>query len=180
MVERAESPRPARTLLLGFNEVRSSKLQVIAFGKIKNPSFAALVADYRARIQTWIPLEETELKQHPERALAHRLETEAFDACVSQSARPRLTVVLDSGGKSWTTEQWSEQLAARDYEVNLAIGSTWGWSADILQRKNVVRVSFGQQTMAHELARVVLFEQIYRALCVTRNHPYHVQKDATL
>ncbi len=163
--------------------MRGSKLQVIAFGKLKNPACLDLADEYRTRIAAWMPIEEAELKPHPERQLAHRAETQALDECLARankSGRPRLTILLDSSGPSWTTEKWAEVLQSRDFEVSLAIGSTWGWSNEVLARKDIRKVSFGSQTMAHELARVVLYEQIYRALCALRNHPYHFEKNATL
>ena len=156
------------------------KLHCIAFGKLKHPAYKALAEEYRTRISPWMPLSEAELKPHFERPQARKIEHAAFLAELAKQSRPRPTIVLDASGPSWTTRQWADRLNAHGFEINLAIGSTWGWDPEWLANPSVIKVSFGKQTLAHELARVVAYEQVYRALCLLRNHPYHVENSATV
>lgn len=85
-------------------------------------------------------------------------------------------VLMDSRGKALTSEQFAAQLGGwRDAGVQVVvygIGPADGWSAEARARADAV-VSFGPMTLPHELARVVLAEQVYRALTILAGHPYH-------
>ncbi|MEO8725954.1 MAG: 23S rRNA (pseudouridine(1915)-N(3))-methyltransferase RlmH [Acidobacteriaceae bacterium] len=85
-------------------------------------------------------------------------------------------VLLDSSGKQRSSEQIAELIGkARDHSVQhlvFAIGGANGWTAASLQRASEV-LSLGTMTLPHELARLVLAEQIYRAFTILAGHPYH-------
>ncbi len=94
-----------------------------------------------------------------------------------QPNRPAATLLLfDSRGDTLTSEQFAELLGRlRDnaaQRVLLAIGPADGWSPAALARAHRV-LSLGRMTLPHELARVVVAEQIYRALTILAGHPYH-------
>ncbi len=137
-------------------------------------------------------------RSRPKSAAAESLASEYVDRaarympCASQSydsearfleALDRLTgrtapavVLLDSGGKQLTSEEFAACLGRlRDSGTQtalLAIGPADGWSAAARARADLV-LSFGRMTLPHELARVVLAEQVYRALTILAGHPYH-------
>ncbi len=85
-------------------------------------------------------------------------------------------ILLDSRGKQLSSEEFAAHLGRlRDsgtQSLILAIGPADGWSAAARARANLI-LSFGPITLPHELARAVLAEQIYRALTILANHPYH-------
>ena len=85
-------------------------------------------------------------------------------------------VILDSTGKQMTSEEFAGRLGRlRDDGVRrmvLAIGPADGWSAESRKRADLV-LSLGLMTMPHQMARVVLAEQVYRALTMLAGHPYH-------
>jgi 23S rRNA (pseudouridine1915-N3)-methyltransferase len=85
-------------------------------------------------------------------------------------------VLLDRRGRELSSEELAAQLGRwRDggaQTVIYAIGPADGWTAEARARADVV-VSFGPITLPHELARVVLAEQVYRALTILAGHPYH-------
>jgi 23S rRNA (pseudouridine1915-N3)-methyltransferase len=89
---------------------------------------------------------------------------------------PAYAILLDSRGRQFTSEEFAEQLGRiRDEGVQrlvLAIGPADGWSPAARQRANLV-LSLGRMTLPHQLARVVLAEQVYRALTILAGHPYH-------
>ena len=94
-----------------------------------------------------------------------------------QHQRPAATLLLfDSRGDILTSEQFAALLGnLRDnaaQRVVLAIGPADGWSSAALARAHRV-LSLGRMTLSHELARVVVAEQIYRALTILAGHPYH-------
>ncbi len=85
-------------------------------------------------------------------------------------------VALDSRGKQLSSEELAEfvqqHLERGSQELIFAIGPADGWSAAALARAQQT-LSLGKITLPHELARVVLAEQIYRAFTILNNHPYH-------
>ncbi len=84
-------------------------------------------------------------------------------------------LALDVKGKSWDTEQLSGQMAewmADGRDLALLVGGPEGLSDTCLQQANG-RWSLSALTMPHPLVRVVVAEQLYRALSLLRNHPYH-------
>ena len=94
-----------------------------------------------------------------------------------QPGRPAATLLLfDSRGDTLTSEQFAQLLGSlRDNatpRVLLAIGPADGWSQTALTRAHRT-LSLGRMTLPHELARVVVAEQVYRALTILAGHPYH-------
>jgi 23S rRNA (pseudouridine1915-N3)-methyltransferase len=85
-------------------------------------------------------------------------------------------ILLDSLGKQYRSEEFAELLGRlRDegaQRVVLAVGPADGWSAAGRERGNIL-LSLGRMTLPHQLARVVLAEQVYRALTILGGHPYH-------
>lgn len=93
-----------------------------------------------------------------------------------QGRTPALTVLLDSRGRQMTSEAFASWIGARRDEgtqhVVFAIGPADGWS-DAAKHRAQLLLSLGPFTLAHSLARLVLAEQIYRALTILAGHPYH-------
>lgn len=89
---------------------------------------------------------------------------------------PPMFVLLDERGKQMSSETFAKWLGRERDEgrqlIVFAIGSADGWSEDSRRRATSV-LSLGPMTLAHELARVVVCEQIYRALTILAGHPYH-------
>lgn len=94
----------------------------------------------------------------------------------SGNRRTPLLVLLDSRGKSFTSETFagwlSQQRDSGQQAITFAIGPASGWSDDA-RRKAGLLLSLGPMTLPHQLARVVLLEQLYRAFTILTGHPYH-------
>jgi 23S rRNA (pseudouridine1915-N3)-methyltransferase len=100
-----------------------------------------------------------------------------FEWVDRQSGRtPAYMVLLDSRGRELTSEEFAERIGrVRDDGVQrlvFAIGPADGWTAGARQRANLL-LSLGRMTLPHQLAGVVLAEQVYRALTILAGHPYH-------
>lgn len=80
-------------------------------------------------------------------------------------------VGLDEKGKSLDTKKFSKILLDRQ-EICFFIGGAYGFNEDFLKKCDVV-ISLSALTFAHKLAKLILFEQVYRALCINNSHPYH-------
>ena len=126
-----------------------------------------LLADYLERAQHYTPCE------------SQIFETEAalLDTLDRQPGRPApYSILLDSRGRQLTSEEFATRLATlRDsgtQRLLLAIGPADGWSAAARERASLL-FSLGLITLPHQLARVVLAEQLYRALTILAGHPYH-------
>jgi 23S rRNA (pseudouridine1915-N3)-methyltransferase len=94
-----------------------------------------------------------------------------------QSGRaPAYAVLLDSRGRVFSSEDFASQISRlRDsgtQNLVFAVGPADGWSVSARTRANLL-LSFGPMTLPHQLARVVLAEQVYRALTIIAGHPYH-------
>jgi 23S rRNA (pseudouridine1915-N3)-methyltransferase len=85
-------------------------------------------------------------------------------------------VALDSGGKQFSSEEladfFRQHMERGTQELVLAIGPADGWTAAARTAAQLT-LSLGKITLPHELARVVLAEQIYRAFTILNHHPYH-------
>jgi 23S rRNA (pseudouridine1915-N3)-methyltransferase len=101
-----------------------------------------------------------------------------FAFVARQRARtPALLVLLDRRGESLSSEALAKWLGARrdagQQTIVFAIGPASGWSDGAPQLAQTTILSLGPMTLPHELARLVLTEQIYRAFTILSGHPYH-------
>jgi len=126
-----------------------------------------LVDDYVERTVRYVPC-DTQLSES-EPALLEWLERQSGRA-------PAYAIFLDSRGKQLSSEEFAALLGrVRDHgaqRVVLAVGPADGWSKAGRERGNFL-LSLGKMTLPHQLARVVLAEQVYRAMTILAGHPYH-------
>jgi 23S rRNA (pseudouridine1915-N3)-methyltransferase len=143
------------------------KIRIAWVGKTKEPAIETLTDDYLKRIARYAHASGLELKD--EAAIISLARGER------RKERHRL-IVLDSPGRQLSSEELAhwlqrEQMQARP--LLFAIGGPDGFSKET-RREASFTLSLGKMTLPHELARVVLLEQIYRAFTILRNHPYHL------
>jgi 23S rRNA (pseudouridine1915-N3)-methyltransferase len=110
-------------------------------------------------------------------AKAFRDEEALFAFVARQRARtPAWLVLLDSRGEAWSSEDLARWLRGRrdsgQQMIVFAIGPASGWS-DRASQLAQTRLSLGPMTLPHELARLVMAEQLYRAFTILAGHPYH-------
>ena len=127
--------------------------------------FDAAVRDYLKRCSIFVP------------AAAGRFRSEMMllEWTTKQKGRVVL-VLLDSRGRQMTSEAFARWLGGRRdegvQEIVFAVGPPDGWT-DAARDRAAMLVSLGSMTMAHGLARLVMAEQIYRAVAILTGHPYH-------
>jgi len=133
----------------------------------KEPAYDALTREYVSRISRYQEIEANDLPS--EAALVKLLERSA-------GRTTPVLVLLDSRGRQMTSEEFARfieaQQAADVQRLIFAVGSADGFTNDT-NRKAHKAISLGRMTLPHELARVVLLEQIYRAFTILKGHPYH-------
>jgi 23S rRNA (pseudouridine1915-N3)-methyltransferase len=142
------------------------KLKVAWIGKTKEPAIQSLTDEYLKRIGRYIPVEGVSLKD------------EAGLKNVGGRGVRSFLVLLDSRGKQLSSEELAKFIGnCQDQSSTplvFAIGPASGFSDDTRQSASLL-LSLGKMTLAHELARVVLLEQIYRAFTILKGHPYHLE-----
>ena len=144
------------------------KLTIAWIGKAKNPAIQSLTDEYLKRLLQFAEAEGVALKD----------EVALLKLCGhdGKGARRRL-VLLDSRGKQLSSEELAgflrEHLDRNPVPLVFAVGPADGFS-DETRRKSDLVLSLGKMTLAHELARVVLLEQVYRAFTILKGHPYHL------
>ena len=142
------------------------KLKIAWIGRTREPAIQSLVAEYSKRISRYIPIELQEFAS--ETALLKWIE--------KTTLRP-FFVALDSSGKQFSSEELAEFIGNHQdrstQAMLLAIGPPNGWS-DAALKATRFQLSMGKMTLPHELALVVLMEQVYRACTILKGHPYHV------
>jgi 23S rRNA (pseudouridine1915-N3)-methyltransferase len=152
------------------------RLVVAVVGKARNAALGDAIRDYETRAARYWPLDVHEVRE--ERATGIPLEKvkEREAARLSEKVPERAqTVACELGGKSLSSDQFAELLqSAREQDRDLAflIGGAFGLSPSVA-KKSTMRLSLAPWTLPHEIARLVLVEQIYRAGTIVRGEPYH-------
>ncbi len=143
------------------------KIKVAWIGKTKEPAIQTLTEDYLKRIARYEEVSGLPVKD--ESAIVSLARGER------QKERHRL-IVLDARGRQFSSEelaQWLEREQMQSLPLLFAIGGADGFSEDT-RHEAALTLSLGKITLPHELARVVLLEQIYRAFTILKRHPYHL------
>lgn len=158
------------------------RVEVLAFGKLRGPGLRAAADHYLKLASKFITLEERELKplEVPDKgeSTRQRIQLKEQELIQSQLSPRSCLFLLDEGGRALKTSQWAELLQRLSTEswstVHFALGSSLGFSSELKKKAQGV-LSLGPQTLPHELARVVLYEQLFRAASLNAGHPYHVE-----
>ena len=140
------------------------KIKVAWVGKTKDEAIQSLTNEFLKRIGHYADIEPLVLKD---------------ESGLSKIAgrEPATLVLLDAAGKQLSSEELAEYI--RNHQdrnpvpLIFAVGPANGFSVEI-KRTAGMKLSLGKMTLPHELARVVLLEQIYRAFTILKGHPYHL------
>ncbi|MGA8540392.1 MAG: 23S rRNA (pseudouridine(1915)-N(3))-methyltransferase RlmH [Terriglobales bacterium] len=144
------------------------KIKVAWIGKTKEPAIEALTDEYLKRISRYAEVEGQPLKD--EAAIL------SLASGGRQKKERHKLVLLDSRGKQLSSDDLAEFLQREQLNavpLLFAIGGSDGFSDEARQRAGFA-LSLGKMTLPHELARVILLEQLYRAFTILKNHPYHL------
>jgi 23S rRNA (pseudouridine1915-N3)-methyltransferase len=137
------------------------KLTVVAVGKIREKHLRAVADDYAGRVKHYARTSEVEVKTDAELARA--------------VPRDATVIALDPGGDALTSREFARRLERWGQrgkgELAFVIGGADGIPAALLEAAHA-RLSLSSLTLPHRLARVLLFEQLYRAFTILRGEPY--------
>jgi 23S rRNA (pseudouridine1915-N3)-methyltransferase len=150
------------------------RLRLIWVGKTKNEHVRSLVADYLRRLSHFCRVEVTQLREGS--GADDRAVMEEEGRRIAGALTPgSVTVLLDVEGREWSSPELAAQVEgwqnAGVKEVAFVVGGHLGVTGEIKLRADV-RWSLSRLTLTHEMARVVVVEQLYRAYTIVRGLPY--------
>ena len=149
-------------------------LRLIWVGKTKNEHLRALLEDYLGRLRRFVRTEVTELRESASRTEREGIEDES-KRIIGALPGKAFIVLLDIAGSEWSSTHLASEVekwqTTGKREVVFVIGGHNGVSEEVTARANF-RWSLSRLTLTHEMARVVLAEQLYRAYTIIHGLPY--------
>lgn len=161
--------------------IKNMKIKIVCVGKLKEKYFKAAMAEYEKRLDRFCKLKIVEVpdEKAPEKFSAaqdeqvKRVEGKRILDKIKDKEYVIVTAIKGKERSSETFARQIQKLATYGHsEITFVIGGSLGTSPAVNQRANDL-LSFGQFTMPHQLMRVVLIEQIYRAFMINSGSPYH-------
>jgi len=155
----------------------AARVTVVTVGRPAAGPWRALAEDYGARIASFVPFSRRVVRPSRARGAPARRREETRALIDAVPARARI-VALDAGGRPFDTPAFGRAVASWIAGDGLAflVGGPDGIDGDSLAEaagaRPVDRLALGPMTLSHDLALIVLLEQVYRALAGARNHPY--------
>ena len=155
-------------------------IRIICVGKFKEKYWEAASAEYMKRLGAYCNVSVTEVREEKLPAHASRADEETVIEREGKSILDKLNagdfvIALDIGGRELSSEALAAKIADISFNasaVDFIIGGSLGLSPEVKARADL-RMSFGPITLPHQLARIVLLEQIYRAFKINAGETYH-------
>ena len=153
------------------------KITLLVVGKTTDPRLQSLIDEYQQRLKHYIPFEFVVL---PDIKNAKSLSVEQLKAAegnliLSWLSPGFIVVLLDEHGQEFRSIEyanWIQKKMASGQDLVLIIGGAYGFSPEVYARANG-KISLSQMTFSHQMIRLMAIEQIYRAMTILRNEPYH-------
>jgi len=154
------------------------KLKLLCVGKLSLGYARDGVAEYSERLSRYLPFEALELREEKggkkaDPGYVRERESEQLLAKIPDTA---YMVVLDERGENLSSEHLAEMVGRHmnqgTSEIVWVIGGAYGINEKLRKRADLV-LSLSRMTFTHQMARLLLMEQLYRALTILRNEPYH-------
>lgn len=150
------------------------QLRLIWIGRTRNENLRLLVDDYLQRLVRFARCEVTELREATSKERTTIVEAEGKR--ILETLRPdAFVVLLDVEGREWSSEELAAEIenwqTSSVKEIAFIIGGHYGASTEVKRHANRLW-SLSRLTFTHEMARVLLVEQLYRAYTITRKLPY--------
>lgn len=153
------------------------KFRIVAVGKPRAQSLAAAIQDYETRAARYWPLDIREVREEPARAASPDVVREREgERLLAAAGAGALVVACEGDGESRTSAELAAWMTAEreraSRDVAFLIGGAFGLSPAVRAAASQ-RLSFSRFTFPHEIARLLLAEQLYRAGTIVRGEPYH-------
>lgn len=157
------------------------KITIIAVGKIKEKYLTAGIAEFTKRLTPYcrlsiLELDEERMPDNPSPAEKAKVLDKEGERIRKHIKDDTHCILLDVAGKQASSEELSEKLdklaVNGKSDITFVIGGAFGLSPEVVKAANE-RLSFSKMTFTHQMIRLLLVEQIYRAFRISRGEPYH-------
>ncbi len=153
------------------------KITLLVVGKTTDERLTSLISDYKQRLSHYVPFE---LAVIPDLKNAKSLTVDQIKSAEGELILRALTpamdvILLDEHGREYRSVEFADFLQKKmssGKDLTLVIGGPYGFSKEVYQRANG-KLSLSQMTFSHQMIRLMAIEQIYRAMTILRNEPYH-------
>lgn len=156
-------------------------INIICVGKLKENYLKDAIAEYSKRLSKYcnlkfIEIQDEKLPNKINESIIAEIKGKECKKIIENIKKDSYVMALDLKGKQYTSEEFSkklEEITVKGYStVNFIIGGTLGLTDEVLQRSNEL-ISFSKMTFPHQLIRVFLEEQLFRAFKISNNETYH-------
>lgn len=154
------------------------KLRLVCVGKLSEAYWRQAAEDFAARLNRYLPLNEIELKEQKagKKADPRYICEREGERILEKIPAQAYVVVLDERGRTLTSEELAGQLDRHmvqgTAELVFVIGGAYGLSPAVKARADQI-LALSRLTFTHQMARLFLLEQLYRAMTIVRHEPYH-------
>lgn len=154
------------------------KICIICVGKIREQYISQGIDEFQKRLTPYVSLETIEIPAYQIKTVADELKARQTEAqkILSYISQGDYTIALAIKGKEFSSEDLAEKFSdlakSGINKINLIIGGSTGIDESVLTRADL-RLSFSKMTFPHQLMRLILLEQIYRAFKIINKEPYH-------
>lgn len=153
------------------------KITLLVVGKTTDERLTSLISDYKQRLSHYVPFE---LAVIPDLKNAKSLTVDQIKSAEGELILRALTpamdvILLDEHGREYRSVEFADFLQKKmssGKDLTLVIGGPYGFSKEVYLRANG-KLSLSQMTFSHQMIRLMAIEQIYRAMTILRNEPYH-------
>ena len=155
------------------------KIKLLVVGKTSESFLAPLISDYHKRINRFVNFEIIEINNiNIKKANSLEIQKKEGIKILEKVDKEDQMFILDEKGKSYNSIDFSKFIENRmvnsSKNIIFIIGGAYGFSKKIYSRSNSI-ISLSKMTFSHQIIRLFMVEQLYRALTIINNHPYHNQ-----
>lgn len=157
------------------------QIQIVSVGKVKEKYIKLGIAEFEKRLRPYCKLimDEVNDEQAPEQLSdkeLYQIKQKEGERILGKIKPNQYVIALDIQGDNWSSEQLSKEMEKLSIhgksQLSFVIGGSNGLNDDVLQRADQ-KLSFSKMTFPHQLMKLILLEQIYRAFKIQKNEPYH-------
>ena len=157
------------------------KIRIVAVGKLKEKYLREGVAEYEKRLAPFASVElretrEEYMAENPSEAQRQQTLAKEGERLLRLVPEKSFLIVLDVKGKLLSSEALAKELASRalqgQSDLTFLIGGAFGLS-EVVRKRADLRLSFSPMTFTHQMVRLLLYEQVYRAFKIKRGEKYH-------
>lgn len=156
-------------------------INIVCVGKIKEKYLQDAIAEYSKRLTKYcilniIELNDEKLPQNINESLIYQIKEKESSNIISHIDKGSYVIALDLKGKQYSSEDFSQKLEDislnNSSNITFIIGGTLGLSDEVRKISNEL-ICFSKMTFPHQLIRVFLLEQVFRAFKISNNETYH-------